>query len=109
MGLKQARSAAIDALKEGRVQAVERRDLEEKNLLKTGKVTAEEVIELLKRTPGSRYRSFSHMDDSSVTIHVFEPSILGVDWHIKFYFLEPGCYFISVHHSTRARTATKKR
>ncbi|MNK95737.1 hypothetical protein D3C87_1159860 [compost metagenome] len=109
MGLKTACFAAIQALKEGRIQAVERKDLKEKNLLKTGKVTSEEVIELLKKTSGSKYRNVPHMDDASVTVHIFEPRVRNIDWHIKFYFLEPDCYFISVHHSTKARTTIKKR
>jgi hypothetical protein len=109
MSFKKSRSAAIEALKEGRVQAVERRDLNEKNLLKTGMVTPEDVIDLLKKTSGAKYRSVPHMDDASVTVHIFEPRSNGIDWHIKFYFLEPDCYFISVHHSTIVRPATKKR
>lgn len=44
MGLKDTRSKAIECLKAGWVQAAERSDINEKNLLKTGVVTPEEVF-----------------------------------------------------------------
>lgn len=99
MGLKDTRSRAIECLQTGRVQAVERVDIDEKNLLKTGVVTPDEVIKLLNATRGPQYKTRPHKDDASVEVHYFEPNVAGVDWHIKLYFLDPDCWFISVHRS----------
>src|ERR1017187_5235926 len=99
MGLKEARAKAIECLKSGRVQAEERADIQEKNLLKTGQIKPEEVIDLLNMTKGGQHRMEPHRNDAKVTVHYFEPTVKGVDWHIKLYFLEPDCWFISVHKS----------
>ncbi len=99
MGLKDTRSKAIECLLAGQIQATNRPDVRDKNLLKTGVVTVEQVIELLKLTRGSQYRSEPHDSIAKVVVHYFEPKQKGEDWHIKLYFLEPDCWFISVHKS----------
>ncbi len=99
MGLNEARKAAIECLRSGKVQAVERDDIAEKNLLKTGVVSPEEVIALLQATHGSQHRTEPHNDDPSIEVHFFEPQTKGAYWHVKLYFLEPDCWFISVHKS----------
>src|ERR1700677_1339882 len=99
MGLKDARSKAIKCLQEGSAQAEERPDIEEKNLLKTGVVSSEEVITLLQYTKGGQYRSEVHSSIAGITVHIFEPEKDQVHWHIKFYFIDPNCFFISVHKS----------
>ena len=99
MGLKETRSKAIKCLEEGSAQAEERPDIEEKNLLKTGVVSAEEVITLLKYTRGDQYRTQAHGVIEGITIHIFEPEKEQVRWHIKLYFIDPNCFFISVHKS----------
>lgn len=55
MGLTEARRRAIACIKAGSVQAENRSDLKEKNLLKTGVVSAVDVIALLKLARGSQY------------------------------------------------------
>ncbi len=99
MGLRDIRSKAIECLKAGRVQAVERSDINEKNLLKTGGITSDDVVKLLNATRGDQYKTEPHKDDSSVLVHYFEPMVAGENWHIKLYFLEPDCWFISAHKS----------
>lgn len=110
MGLRETRSKAVECLKAGRVQAVERSDINEKNLLKTGLITADDVIRLLNATRGPQYRTEPHKDDPSVLVHYFEPTVAWEDWHIKLYFLEPDCWFISVHrsHLVKKVQTTKK-
>ncbi len=107
MGLKDARTKAIECLKQGRVQAENRSDIAEKNLLKTGVIGVDLVIQLLGQTKGNQYRTEPHKDVPETLVHYFEPTLKGEDWHIKLYFIEPDCWFISVHKSHIVR-ATKK-
>jgi len=105
MGLKDIRKNAIECLKSGRVQAENRADIKDKNLLKTGVVTTDIVVTLLGATRGNQYRTVPHKDDPTVSIHIFEPTVSGENWHIKLYFLDPDCWFISVHKSHVVRPA----
>ena len=109
MGLTEARRRAIACIKAGSVQAENRSDLKEKNLLKTGVVSAVDVIALLKLARGSQYESFPHKDDSAVMVHLFRPQRRGEQWYIKLYFLESNCCFISVHKSHVAKRETSTR
>ena len=108
MGFKEIRKAAILALQEGAVQAEERADLEEKNLLKTGVVTAEEVIDLLKKTRGNQYETSKHHQEASIDVHICKPTVGAVAWYIKFYFIDPECFFISVHRSGKMSKGVKR-
>lgn len=111
MGLKDTRSKAIASLEAGRTQSTNRADAKNKNLLKTGVVSPAEVVSLLKLTRGSQYRTMPHDSIEGIEVHVFEPEYKGEEWHIKLYFLEPDCWFISVHKSHVIKSnkkATKK-
>jgi hypothetical protein len=99
MGLNDAKSKVIQALRDGKVQAVERADIRDKNLLKTGVISPEEVIKILGATKGADYKSEPHADVATIEVHTFEPEYLSETWHIKCYFLDEDCWFISVHKS----------
>ena len=100
MTFKTARSALIEALREGCFQHEAREAQEEKNLLAVGDLTAEEVIEILKACAGRHYRKEPHHILSSVEVHVFKGK-KGIrawkQWFIRAYFLEEDAWFISVH------------
>jgi hypothetical protein len=112
MGMKDAKQRVVQSLKDGRVQAVERSDIREKNLLKTGVVSPVEVSKIISSTKGADYRSELHKDVAEIMVHIFEPSYKGDSWHIKCYFIDPDCWFISVHksHITKGKSwiSTKK-
>lgn len=99
MGLNDTKKRVIESLMDGRIQAEERSDLKNKNLLKVGIISPEEVIKIISKTKGHQYRSESHKEISSVLVHFFQPIYQGKNWYIKCYFLEPDCWFISVHPS----------
>lgn len=108
MGFKAIRYKAIDCLKAGRIQAEERSDISTKNLLKTGEMSADDVITLLKVTKGDQYRNEPHKDDKNTMVRFFEPYSSESYWHIKLYFLDPDCWFISVHKSFKKTKRKKK-
>ncbi len=112
MGMKDAKAKVVQSLKAGKVQAEERADIKEKNLLKTGAITPADLVSIIGATRGANYRTEPHKDVPSVMIHIFQPCHKGEDWYIKCYFLEPDCWFISVHksHSNKGNswTSTKK-
>jgi hypothetical protein len=95
MGLNDVREKAIQCLKDGKAQHDNRSG--DKNLLKTDAVTSEEVITMLRRTSGRQYEVSQHHFIESVEVHIFKPIVRGVKWYIKLYFIEPSCWFISVH------------
>ena len=62
-------------------------------------MTTEEVIDLIKLTRDDQYEcSFLH-SQQEINVHIFKPTIKATQWYIKFYFIEPGMYFVSVHKS----------
>lgn len=99
MGFKMARSKVIQSLETGSYQHEARTCVSVKNLLATGKVSAEDVIELLARCRGQHHKTSPHHADKTITVHVIRPD-KPERWYIKFYFLdpeEPETMFISVH------------
>lgn len=92
-GFKQVKRAVIEALKDGRYQHEARNDINVKNLLATGEVTANEVIDLLRRSNGMQYEVSPHHSSSAFNVHIITVST----WYVKFYFLDPDTWFISVH------------
>lgn len=99
LGLKEVRTSVIEKLKEGRIQHETDRsgDINEKNLLLIGKVTVEEVIELINATRGTQFSTSKHHADENIEVHVFKPVKSSVEWYIKCYLIEPDIWFISVH------------
>ena len=99
MGFKDVRTSVIEKLKSGDIQHEARGSIDVKNLMSTGQVSTDEVIEYLKVCRGDQYSTMKHKDDNSVDVHVFKPVVEKVEWYIKCYVLEPDVWFISVHES----------
>ncbi len=97
MGFKDVRCLLIDALESGHYQHEFRADMESKNLLAIGEVTAEFVADLLRRCRGDQYRSSPYHYDPGVLCHQFTPRLDGERWYLKAYFLSAKAVFISVH------------
>lgn len=99
MGLKTIKVEVVKKLQDGRIQHETSRsgDINEKNLLLTGAITVEEVIELVNSTKGDDYSTSKHHLDKSIDVHVFKAKKSGVSWYIKCYLIEPDVWFISVH------------
>lgn len=92
-GFKAARSAVIAALESGAYLHVSRGEIEVKNLLAIGAVSAGEVVDILRGCDGSHYSSSPHHSVPVIEVHVLK----RLGWYIKFYFIEPHTWFISVH------------
>lgn len=97
MGLNDVRCLLIDALESGRVQHEYRADMESKNLLATGEVTPEFVVQLLQRCNGRQYKATPYHFDPRIVCHTFTPTFQGKRWYVKSYFLSSDAVFISVH------------
>jgi hypothetical protein len=70
-----------------------RNEIDAKNKLATGEASAAVVAELIKGSTGNDHSRSRHHADRSITIHV----ISRKGWYIKFYFVDPDTWFISVH------------
>src|SRR3712207_2815847 len=97
MGFKDVRGLLIDVLECGRYQHEPRDDMESKNLLAVGDVTAEFVVGLLRRCRGDEYRAAPYHYDRALLCHQFTPRVDGGRWYVKAYFLSANAVFISVH------------
>ena len=99
LGLKDIRAEIIKKLLDGRIQHEITRngDINEKNILLTGKVNVEEVVELINATKGAGYSTSKHHLDGSIDVHIFKVKKNKVEWYIKCYVIEPDVWFISVH------------
>lgn len=67
--------------------------IDEKNLLVTGQISVDDVIELIKQIKGGDFETSSHHFIAGLDFHIFKPN----GWYIKCYFIEPDIFFISVH------------
>ncbi|MFO3724393.1 hypothetical protein [Pseudomonas sp. HLMP] len=92
-GFRKARRDLIAALERGDYLHVSRGDIEVKNLLATGAVSAQEVIGIVRACSGMHHACSPHHAVAQIDVHVLRRH----GWYIKFYFIEPGAWFISVH------------
>lgn len=85
----------IAALQAGAFQHESRDQIDVKNLLQAGVVSAAEVEAIIRRCSGAEHQCSPHHQVKSVDVHV----IVSQGWYIKFYFIgTPDTVFISVHH-----------
>lgn len=93
MGWSTVKPKVIQALKNGTFQHEARNEIDTKNLLQMGAVTADDVIQVLKRAKGNEHRISPHHRDPGIDVHIVKHQ----GWYIKFYFVDPDTIFISVH------------
>lgn len=98
MGFKDVKNKVITCLKAGHVFHDARNDIDIKNLLATGVVSADDVALIISRSSGNTYSSSPHHFDSNIDVHIVKTQYAGFRWYIKWYFVEPNTVFISVHH-----------
>jgi len=96
MGFNQAKKSILIALKNGEYQHEVRDDYITKNLLQTGEISAQDVINIINASCGTDHNSSSHHQVSKIDVHVIRKN----GWYIKFYFVDDdgeNAWFISVH------------
>lgn len=93
IGFREAQRAVIAALEAGEYQHVSRGDIDVKNLLAAGEVSASEVAQVVRSCRGIHYTSSPHHAVDAIEVHVLKRD----GWYIKFFFIEPDTWFISVH------------
>ncbi|HJM49286.1 MAG TPA: hypothetical protein QGF63_05485 [Alphaproteobacteria bacterium] len=93
MGFRDAKRRVIQALKGSVFQHAVRGEIDEKDLLHSGVVTKEEVLEIVKMCNGTHHTETPHHLDGSIVVHVLKRD----GWYIKFYFVDTNAFFISVH------------
>lgn len=93
MGFKDVKRKALNALATGNYQHEVRNNISEKNKLQTGEVDAEFVAALIKRSSGDDYSCSPHHRYSKILVHI----LIKNNWYVKFYFIDPDTFFISVH------------
>ena len=93
IGFREAQRAVIAALESGEYQHVSRGDIDVKNLLATGEVSASEVADVVRSCRGGHHTSSPHHAVVAIEVHVLKRH----GWYIKFFFIEPDTWFISVH------------
>ncbi len=99
MGLREARTRFIRALRDGDFDYAARPAQAEKNLLSVGEVSVDEIVEVLKCCRGGDYRESPHHFDAATIVHQFTPRVTGERWYIKGYFKDMTLIVISVHRS----------
>lgn len=90
---KEAKRKVIAALLNGTYQHEARSNVDTKNLLLTGLVTAEKICDVLKCSQGQDHTASPHHQAPSIEVHIIQRD----GWYIKFYFVDPDTVFISVH------------
>jgi hypothetical protein len=92
-GFKEARKKVLAALASGSYLHEARNDIDVKNKLATGEISALDVATLIKASTGNDHSRSQHHADPAIVVHV----ISRKGRYIKFYFLDPDTWFISVH------------
>ena len=91
---KNAKIYLIECLKNGNYLHAQRGgNICVKNKLLTGEISARELIEIIKKSNGSHHLCSPHHLDASINVHI----IRTAGWYVKFYFVDPDTWFISVH------------
>lgn len=98
MGFREAKKQVIACLRAGYVLHEARDEIDAKNIFATGSVSNEEVEQIILRARGDEYSASPHHFDRDIEVHIITTWRDGLNWYIKWYFLEPNCVFISVHH-----------
>jgi hypothetical protein len=93
MGFREAKRRAIEALRNGTYQIAERHEIETKNLLYGKTVSEEEVIQVIGQCRGQHHEMRPHDTVKDIDVHILRKD----GWYIKFYFLDPETFFLSVH------------
>ncbi|MDD9724578.1 hypothetical protein PVV74_03825 [Roseovarius sp. SK2] len=93
IGFKEAKRRAIEALRNKTYQIAERREIETKNLLYDNSVSEEDVIKVNSKCRGQDHEMRPHDMVKTVDVHILRKD----GWYIKFYFLDPDTFFLSVH------------
>jgi hypothetical protein len=97
MGFKDVKKEVINCLNNGLVLHEARNDINIKNLLETGVVSNDDVINILAKSKGNEYSCSAHHMDGSIDVHIIKVQVQGINWYVKWYFSEPDSVFISVH------------
>lgn len=92
-GYKEAKRKVLAALASGSYLHEVRNEIDVKNKLATGEISPDEIAEMIRKSTGKDHSRSPHHADASVTVHV----ISRQGWYIKFYFIDPDTWFISVH------------
>jgi hypothetical protein len=93
---KYAKRRVISSLESGNYDFEARFDIDVKNLLAIGEITANELIKIIKSCGGMDHECSPHRQCTGFLVHVMKPA----DWYIKFYFVDDSegyTVFISVH------------
>ncbi|MBA5238052.1 MULTISPECIES: hypothetical protein [Pectobacterium] len=98
MGFKDAKKQLIVCLQSGTVLHEARGNISTKNLLATGQTSITELIDIIYQSSGTSYSSSPHHFAAHIDVHIIRCRHRGISWYIKWYFAEPNCVFISVHH-----------
>jgi hypothetical protein len=93
MGFNDAKRQVLAALKNGTWRVEARQHVDAKNKLATGEVSVDELVKVIGRSRGQDHAMRPHDRDQAVTVHIIRKD----GWYIKFYFIEPLTFFISVH------------
>jgi hypothetical protein len=97
VGFNEARKRVIVCLRDRAFDHEPRRDINQKNLLHAGKVSPDEVVDMVMCCIGKDHSIGPHDVDRSIEVHKLKPGGKFDGWYIKFYFVPNGTLFISVH------------
>jgi len=98
MGFKNAKQQLLSCIDTGNVQHEIRHDIDVKNLLYSGGVSMADVKVAVIGADGNDYACSPHHQINTIDVHVIKIRRGALkNWYIKWYFIAPDAWFISVH------------
>ena len=99
MGFDDIKHKVIEAILNGFVDHEDRKDFEKKNMYAMDQITDAEIIFVIKTSKGHDYCCEPHETKHGINVHIIKRKGGRYDGlYIKFYFVEPGVWFISAHY-----------
>jgi hypothetical protein len=95
LGFREVKALAIQKIREGKIEHVPREF--DKNEYAQGLLSDDQVIAMIQSCRGDRYEVQPHHAIKSVPVHILKPLGKYDGYYVKFYFLEPDVWFLSVH------------
>lgn len=101
MGFKDEKAKVLECLEKGNYEHdLERENINTQNLFAIGVMSKDEVHDIINHAKGVNYSTAPHhLKSLGINVHIISYYDIRhkCNWYIKWYYIDPNTFFISVH------------